>query len=119
MVGLAVKKPWPTRQLRYAMTPFVVTFRAGMNIVPFVVTLEKAYHIAMKTSQHTQRNHGERKLSETTAMPEERLKRLTIDIPEVLHRALKLEAVGQGTTMANLVRALLAERIGRESTPQV
>lgn len=51
-------------------------------------------------------------------MPEEKLKRLTIDIPEVLHRALKLEAVGQGTTMANLVRALLVERIERTSARQ-
>ena len=73
----------------------------------------------METAHSTQRNHGDRQLSETTAMPEEKLKRLTIDIPEVLHRALKLEAVGQGTTMANLVRALLAERIGRTSAQQM
>lgn len=72
----------------------------------------------MKTVHDKQRTHGDRKLLETTAMPEERLKRLTIDIPEVLHRALKLEAVGQGTTMANLVRALLAERIGRTPARQ-
>lgn len=72
----------------------------------------------MKTAHDKQWNHGDRKLSEMTAMPEERLKRLTIDIPEVLHRALKLEAVGQGTTMANLVRALLAERIGRTPARQ-
>ena len=73
----------------------------------------------MKATQDVQRNHGDRKLSETTVMPEERLKRLTIDIPEVLHKALKLEAVGQGTTMAKLVRTLLAERIGRTSPGQV
>jgi hypothetical protein len=35
------------------------------------------------------------------------LKRLTLDLPEALHRAIKHEAVEQGVTMAEMLRALL------------
>jgi hypothetical protein len=34
------------------------------------------------------------------------MKRLTIDIPEELHRAIKHRAVEEGVTMAELLRAL-------------
>jgi hypothetical protein len=37
------------------------------------------------------------------------LKRLTLDLPEPLHRAIKHEAVEQGVTMAEMLRALLLE----------
>jgi predicted DNA binding CopG/RHH family protein len=36
-----------------------------------------------------------------------KLKRLTLDLPEPLHRAIKREAVEQGVTMAQMLRALL------------
>ena len=39
----------------------------------------------------------------------EKMKRLTLDIPESLHQAIKLKAVEQGVTMANMLRALLEE----------
>ena len=40
------------------------------------------------------------------------MKRLTLDIPELLHQAIKLKAVEQGVTMANMLRALLKEHYG-------
>ncbi len=42
----------------------------------------------------------------------EKMKRLTLDIPESLHQAIKLKAVEQGVTMANMLRALLEEHYG-------
>ncbi len=41
--------------------------------------------------------------------PVEKMKRLTLDIPESLHQAIKLKAVEQGVTMADMLRALLEE----------
>lgn len=42
----------------------------------------------------------------------ERMKRLTIDVPEDLHRAIKMACAMRGTKIADEVRALLAERYG-------
>lgn len=42
-----------------------------------------------------------------------KMKRLTLDIPEPLHRAIKFKAVEQGVTMAELLRELLEERYGQ------
>ena len=39
-----------------------------------------------------------------------KMKRLTIDIPESLHRAIKRKAVEEGVAMADLLRSLLEER---------
>jgi predicted DNA binding CopG/RHH family protein len=39
----------------------------------------------------------------------EKMKRLTLDIPEELHRAIKRRAVDEGVTMAELLRALLEQ----------
>ena len=36
-----------------------------------------------------------------------KMKRLTIDVSEELHRAIKMKAVEQGTPMADLLRSLL------------
>jgi predicted DNA binding CopG/RHH family protein len=38
---------------------------------------------------------------------EDKTKRLTIDISEALHKALKIKAVNDGITMAEIVRQLL------------
>jgi len=38
-----------------------------------------------------------------------KMKRLTLDIPEELHRAIKRKAVEEGVTMADLLRALLEQ----------
>jgi len=41
---------------------------------------------------------------------EEPMKRLTIDIPASLHRAIKTQTAARGTKIADEVRELLAER---------
>lgn len=52
----------------------------------------------------------------TSTAPEEEgapapiMKRLTIDIPEDLHRTLKVKAASEGVKMADLVRAWITER---------
>ena len=42
--------------------------------------------------------------------PQEPTKRLTLDVPESLHRWAKVGAAEHGTTLANIVRELLTER---------
>jgi hypothetical protein len=46
---------------------------------------------------------------ETETFPQEKpkMKRLTLDIPETLHRAIKMKSVEQGVPMADLLRGLL------------
>jgi len=41
-----------------------------------------------------------------------KMKRLTLDIPEDLHRAIKLDAAQAGVTMVNKLRALLLKHYG-------
>lgn len=48
-------------------------------------------------------------------LPEEqsqKMKRLTLDIPESLHKAIKRQAVDAGVTMADLLRELLEQHYG-------
>lgn len=42
----------------------------------------------------------------------EKMKRLTLDIPESLHKAIKRQAVDAGGTMADLLRDLLEQHYG-------
>lgn len=42
----------------------------------------------------------------------EKMKRLTLDIPQRLHKAIKHRATEEGVTMAELLRALLEEKYG-------
>lgn len=44
-----------------------------------------------------------------------KIKRLTLDIPEGLHRAIKRKAVEEGVTMADLLRTLLEQHFGTGS----
>ena len=46
------------------------------------------------------------------AAPSEKMKRLTLDIPERLHRAIKVRAAEEGETIAQLLRSLFEERYG-------
>lgn len=41
-----------------------------------------------------------------------RIKRLTLDLPEPLHRAIKISAAQEGVTMAEKLRALLMKHYG-------
>lgn len=44
--------------------------------------------------------------------PTEKMKRLTLDVPESLHRAIKSKAVSEGVTMADMLRELLEKEFG-------
>jgi predicted DNA binding CopG/RHH family protein len=41
--------------------------------------------------------------------PSVKMKRLTLDIPEALHRAIKMQAAETGVTMAEQLRAILEQ----------
>jgi ParG len=43
----------------------------------------------------------------TPPAPAERMKRLTIDVPESLHRRLKMSCAGRGIKMADEIRSAL------------
>lgn len=43
-----------------------------------------------------------------------KMKRLTLDIPQNLHRAIKRKALEEGVTMADLLRSLLEKHYGDE-----
>jgi len=45
----------------------------------------------------------------------EKIKRLTLDIPESLHKAIKLKATTEGVTMVDLLRELLEEHYRPQS----
>jgi hypothetical protein len=45
---------------------------------------------------------------------EEKSKRLTIDIPAQLHRTLKMQAVTNDVTMAEIVRQLLVQQLTQD-----
>ncbi len=45
--------------------------------------------------------------------PEEPMKRLTIDIPESLHRAIKSQCAMRGSKIADEVRELLLQKYGK------
>ncbi len=51
---------------------------------------------------------GKEKASRT----EQKMKRLTLDLPEGLHRAIKRRAVDEGVTMVEMLRTLLEEQYG-------
>lgn len=46
--------------------------------------------------------------------PSAKMKRLTLDIPEELHRVIKIAAAQEGVTMAEKLRSLLAKHYGVE-----
>jgi len=46
---------------------------------------------------------------------EQKMKRLTLDLPEGLHRAIKRRAVEEGVTMVEMLRTLLEEQYGAGS----
>ena len=48
--------------------------------------------------------------NQRSATEPEPLKRLTIDLPESLHRRIKVQCAIEGTTIVDVVRGLLAER---------
>jgi predicted DNA binding CopG/RHH family protein len=53
--------------------------------------------------------HKRAKVTNTAPRPPFRMKRLTLDLPEPLHRAIKKNAAEEGVTMAEKLRALLTK----------
>lgn len=51
---------------------------------------------------------------EEEPLPVEKMKRLTIDIPESLHKAIKSACALRGTKIADEVRELLYNKYGKE-----
>ena len=49
---------------------------------------------------------------EKGARTEQKMKRLTLDLPEGLHRAIKRRAVEEGVTMVDMLRTLFEEQYG-------
>ncbi|SEM81065.1 hypothetical protein SAMN05216404_101219 [Nitrosospira multiformis] len=54
-----------------------------------------------------------RKTKQATANESERMKRLTIDIPLSLHRAIKMQCAGRDTKIAEEIRELLLKKYGK------
>lgn len=52
-------------------------------------------------------------VKDRAAQDKEPTKRLTIDIPESLHRAIKTQCAAEGVKIADEVRALLVKRFGQ------
>ncbi|MBL5824327.1 hypothetical protein JBO39_24300 [Serratia marcescens] len=55
-----------------------------------------------------------RAVEEAPPQPVEKMKRLTIDIPESLHKAIKSACALRGTKIADEVRELLYNKFGKE-----
>lgn len=51
---------------------------------------------------------------ETVAGEKEATKRLTIDVPESLHRAIKMQCADRGNKIADEVRELLLQKYGKQ-----
>jgi predicted DNA binding CopG/RHH family protein len=51
-------------------------------------------------------------LPEPASQPVQKIKRLTLDIPESLHRKIKMKAVEQGVAMVDMLRELLDKHYG-------
>jgi hypothetical protein len=66
-----------------------------------------------KRAKRTSRKSA--KASTTSVQPPARIKRLTLDLDEPLHRAIKKNAAEEGVTMAQKLRALLREHYRRNS----
>jgi len=56
-----------------------------------------------------QMNSGRRKPTNSSSSTPNHLKRLTLDLEEPLHRAIKKNAAEDGVTMAQKLRALLSK----------
>lgn len=61
----------------------------------------------------TEQLHDARRAS--VAAKSAKIKRLTLDLSEELHRAIKINAAAEGVTMAEKLRALLMEHYGLNS----
>ena len=66
------------------------------------------------TNKSTQASADEWVDSRNTGSEPEQMKRLTIDIPESLHRAIKMQCASRGAKIADEVRELLLKKYGKQ-----
>ncbi|WP_299316269.1 plasmid partition protein ParG [uncultured Halomonas sp.] len=52
-------------------------------------------------------------VQDRTGTDRPRMKRLTIDIPEELHRRLKMDCAANGHRMADMVREMISQKYGK------
>lgn len=71
---------------------------------------ELALNMADGSRRRAKRKDANRKRAMFTSGASIRMKRLTLDLPEPLHRVIKKNAAEEGVTMAQKLRAILAER---------
>ena len=64
------------------------------------------------TNKSTQASADEWVENRSTGNAPEPMKRLTIDIPESLHRAIKMQCASRGAKIADEVRELLLKKYG-------
>jgi len=62
------------------------------------------------TSQEAERERANSAAKKTRAKKKVPMKRLTLDIPEKLHKKLKIQAAKEGRTMADIIREILEEK---------
>jgi len=77
----------------------------------------KKVNIGLKPSTPNLPTEVEQWVSHRAAVPADKeqsapVKRLTLDIPSDLHRAIKRRALEEGVTMADLLRSLLEKHYG-------
>ena len=73
---------------------------------------KKIYIGAKPTTKNTQETADKWVESRTVSSKVERMKRLTIDVPESLHRTIKAKCAMRGTKIADEVRELLLQKYG-------
>lgn len=66
------------------------------------------------TSKNAQASADEWVESRSSGSEPEPMKRLTIDIPESLHRAIKMQCASRGAKIADEVRDLLLKKYGNQ-----
>ncbi|MGL4716592.1 MAG: hypothetical protein ACRCWL_11930 [Aeromonas sp.] len=77
--------------------------------------MSKKVTIGVKpTSKSTQASADEWVENRNTGNAPEPIKRLTIDIPESLHRAIKMQCASRGAKIADEVRELLIQKYGKQ-----
>ena len=77
--------------------------------------MSKKVTIGVKpTSKSTQASADEWVENRNTGNAPEPIKRLTIDIPESLHRVIKMQCASRGAKIADEVRELLIQKYGKQ-----
>lgn len=74
----------------------------------------KKVSIGGRPTAQTQRPPSADQWVESRTAEPEKMKRLTIDVPESLHRTIKTQCAIRGTKIADEVRALLLKNFGND-----